>query len=97
MRGPDGPKARASATATASRQAPVRSDRADAHEIVEMHDPNHLPTLDDEKRRDLAADVFQRFGDERVGADRAGVPVITLATGVSSENSPGDGGEGRRR
>src|SRR5208282_4441800 len=50
-----------------------RSERADAHQIVEMHDTDHLAALHHQKRRDLVADRFQRLGDERVRRDRAGL------------------------
>src|SRR5271165_6031782 len=50
-----------------------RSERADAHQIVEMDDPDHLAALHHQKRRDLVADLLQRLGDERVRRDCAGL------------------------
>ena len=45
--------------------------RADAHEIVEMHNTDDLPALDDQEGRDLVADALERLGHQRVRADRA--------------------------
>src|SRR3984885_921729 len=47
------------------------SERSDAHEIVEMYDPDDHAVLDDRKRGALAADLFQPLRHERVGADGA--------------------------
>ena len=50
------------------------SERPDAHEIVKVHDSNHLATLDDQERLDFVADQLERLCDQRIGRDRAGAP-----------------------
>src|SRR3984885_12670036 len=50
------------------------SERSNAHEIVKIHDSNHLAALDDQKRLDLVADLLERFRHQRIRRDGARAP-----------------------
>src|SRR6185437_5028707 len=46
-------------------------ERPDPHEIMKVHDSNHLAALDDEERLNLVADLLKRLRHQRVRRDGA--------------------------
>ncbi len=64
---------------------PSASERANAHEVVKVHDADHLVVVDNQKRLNLVAYLLERFRDQRVRRDGAGRRVMTATAGVSRE------------